>query len=113
MYEKNLINGWNIFNINGEMSLNSPEELDNLYDDVRKLVQQGEYKFLFNLSEVPFLDSSGLSVIVLTLSNAHKNNENIKVCGLNHDTKRAFDILKVDKLIRYFENIDEAIAELV
>ena len=112
IYQKEIVKEWNIFNINGEMSLNSPEELDNLYDEVRKLVSQGKYKFIFNLNKVPFLDSSGLSVIVLTLSNAHNNNENIRICGLNKDTKRAFELLKVDKLIKYFEDIEQATIDL-
>jgi anti-anti-sigma factor len=108
-FNKSILGGWNVFTIEGEMSFPQIEHIDRLSSDIKALVGQGEYKFLFDLSLVPYIDSSGLSVVILTISNALKKNTPVKICGLNEMTRMSFEVM-VDFGVEYHDTIEEALA---
>lgn len=107
-YQLSTLEGWNILTIEGEMSFPQIEHIDRLSADIKNLVAQGEYQFLFNFKNVPYIDSSGLSVVILTISNALKKNTPVKICGLNEMTRMAFEVM-VDFGVEYYDTVEEAI----
>ncbi len=112
VYEKETKNGWNLYTAHGEVSFAKIEALDKLSNDIKKDLKNNEFKFIFNFQDVPFIDSSGIAVVILAMSSAMKNKTPIKVCGLNEETRKSFEMIRMNFGIRYYDNIDEALKSI-
>jgi anti-sigma B factor antagonist len=77
-------------------------------DMVRDLATKGEKKLLLNLSEVSYIDSSGIGEMVSGFTTVTNHAGQLKLLGLS---KRVKDLLQITKLYTVFEVFeDEATA---
>ncbi len=77
-------------------------------DTVRDLSGKGHKKMLLNLSEVSYIDSSGIGELVSGFTTVTNHGGQLKLLGL---TKRVKDLLQITKLYTVFEvHEDEASA---
>ena len=77
-------------------------------DTVRDLAAKGNQKLLLNLSEVSYIDSSGIGELVSGFTTVTNHGGQLKLLGL---TKRVKDLLQITKLYTVFEVYeDEATA---
>ncbi|HXF27493.1 MAG TPA: STAS domain-containing protein [Bryobacteraceae bacterium] len=76
-------------------------------DTIRELAAQGNKKILLNLSEVSYIDSSGIGELVSGFTTVTNHGGNLKLLGLN---KRVKDLLQITKLYTVFEVFDEETA---
>ena len=77
-------------------------------DTVRDLAAKGNQKLLLNLSEVTYIDSSGIGELVSGFTTVTNHGGQLKLLGL---TKRVKDLLQITKLYTVFEVYeDEATA---
>jgi anti-sigma B factor antagonist len=73
-------------------------------DRVRELVAKGDKKILLNLSEVSYIDSSGIGEMVSGFTTVTNNGGQLKLIGLS---KRVKDLLQITKLYTVFEAFDD------
>ncbi len=73
-------------------------------EKIRELVGQGEKKILLNLSEVSYIDSSGIGEMVSGFTTVTNNGGQLKLVGLS---KRVKDLLQITKLYTVFEAFDD------
>ena len=77
-------------------------------DAIRDLVAKGDKKILVNLSEVSYIDSSGIGEMVSSYTTVTTHGGQLKLLGLS---KRVKDLLQITKLYTVFEVFDdEAVA---
>jgi anti-sigma B factor antagonist len=77
-------------------------------DMIRDLATKGEKKLLLNLSEVYYIDSSGIGEMVSGFTTVTNHGGQLKLLGLS---KRVKDLLQITKLYTVFEVFeDEATA---
>ena len=69
-------------------------------DAVRDLVAKGSKKLLLNLSDVTYIDSSGIGEMVSGFTTVTNHGGNLKLLGLS---KRIKDLLQITKLYTVFE----------
>lgn len=62
-----------------------------------------------NLREVDFIDSSGLSVLVLGLKRVRENQGNLCLCGLQSPVRMIFELTRFDKVFEIFNREDDAV----
>ena len=105
------ISGWHVFEIHGELSFSFIADVDELGNEVKSLIKKGEYKFIFDLTDVPFIDSSGIAIVIMSMSIALKNGQPIKICGLQKEPANSFNIIKVDFGIKNYKTLDDALAD--
>ena len=74
-----------------------------LRDAVRGFMQDGSSKFVLNLAQVSYLDSSGLGELVVTYTSARNRHGDVKLLSPSKFTK---DLLQVAKLSSVFEIFD-------
>jgi anti-sigma B factor antagonist len=67
---------------------------------IRELVEQGQRKILLNLSDVGYIDSSGIGELVSAHSTVRRVNGELKILNL---TKRVHDILQITRLFTVFD----------
>ncbi len=73
-------------------------------DTIKDLVAKGDKKVLLNLSEVSYIDSSGIGELVSGFTTVSNSGGKLKLVGL---TKRVQDLLQITKLYTVFEVFDE------
>ena len=67
---------------------------------------------LIDLSELTFIDSSSLGIIVVYFTKSEKNNRHFALLDINPDIMQMFKITGLDKRIKIFRSLDEATSEL-
>jgi anti-sigma B factor antagonist len=71
-----------------------------LRDQIQKLLAAGDRKFLFNLADVDYIDSSGLGELVTSFTTVRNHEGQLKLLNL---TRRVQDLLQITKLLTVFE----------
>jgi anti-sigma B factor antagonist len=75
---------------------------------IRELVEGGQRKILLNLSDVDYIDSSGIGELVAAYTTVRTASGELKILNL---TKRVHDILQITRLFTIFDvQSDEASA---
>ena len=72
-------------------------------DHIQKLLDGGERKFLLNLAEVDYIDSSGLGELVISFTTERNQGGELKLLDL---TRRVRNLLQITKLLTVFEVFD-------
>ena len=75
-----------------------------LRDALRDMVNKGHKKILLNLSEVSYIDSSGIGELVSGFTTVTNQGGSLKLLGL---TKRVKDLLQITKLYTVFDVHDD------
>jgi anti-sigma B factor antagonist len=75
-----------------------------LRDTLRDMVTKGQKKILLNLSEVSYIDSSGIGELVSGFTTVTNQGGELKLLGL---TKRVKDLLQITKLYTVFDVHDD------
>jgi anti-sigma B factor antagonist len=75
-----------------------------LRDVLRDMVAKGQKKILLNLSEVSYIDSSGIGELVSGFTTVTNQGGSLKLLGL---TKRVKDLLQITKLYTVFDVHDD------
>ena len=96
-----------IIDLTGRLMLREGDEL--LRDKVKSLIQQGQKRFVLNLADVPYMDSTGLGTIVRAYTTALSHGGGLK---LLRPTKRVKDLLIITRLstiLGVFESEEDAV----
>ena len=96
------IDGISIVDVSGRITLG--EGSSSVRDALRDLISKGEKKVLLNLSEVSYIDSSGIGELVAGYTTISNQGGTLKLVGLN---KRVKDLLQITKLYTVFDVHEE------
>jgi len=91
-------------NFNNEYSIFFKKEID-------KLISQDFHNFIVDLSNVDFIDSSGLGALVTCLKKVTPNGD-IILCSLRHPIKQTFDLTRMNQIFKIFASKNEALEAL-
>ena len=91
-----------VVDVSGRITLG--EGSSALRDTLRDLMAQNNKKILLNLSEVSYIDSSGIGELVSGFTTVANSGGNLKLLGL---TKRVKDLLQITKLYTVFDVHEE------
>ena len=72
-------------------------------------VENGEDRIALDMSQVEFIDSSGLGAIVSSLK-AMGGGRSLSIFGLNPPTMSMFKLTRMDRVLSLYANQDEALA---
>ena len=96
------IDGVTIVDVSGRITLG--EGSSSVRDTLRDLIGKGEKKILLNLSDVSYIDSSGIGELVSGYTTISNQGGTLKLMGL---TKRVKDLLQITKLYTVFDVHEE------
>jgi anti-sigma B factor antagonist len=97
-----MVDGVAILDLSGRITLG--EGSVQLRDAVRDLVAQGQKNILLNLSEVNYIDSSGIGELVSAFTSVKNQGGQLKLLNL---TKKVHDLLQITKLYTVFDVRDD------
>ena len=72
-------------------------------------IDEGSSWLLINLTEVPYMDSAGLGVLVSGLKNTNRKSGDLRVYGLQPDVKNIFELTRLNKVFQIFDNEETAL----
>ena len=75
-----------------------------LRDTLQKCLAAGDRKFLVNLEDIDYIDSSGLGEFVTAFTTVRNEGGQLKLLNL---TRRVHDLLQITKLLTVFEVFDD------
>ena len=71
---------------------------------VRRLIEEGKKKILLNLSNVSYVDSSGIGELVSSFTTVQREGGQLKLLKL---TQKIRDLLGITKLLTVFDTYDD------
>lgn len=80
-----------------------------LKDDIEKILEKNNPKIILDFSDVNFIDSSGIGLVVNVLKKLSQKNNKLKLCNLNNTVTNIFKQIKIYSFFEVFESLDEAI----
>jgi anti-sigma B factor antagonist len=96
------VDGVTVLDLSGRITLG--EGSVQLRDAIRDLIGKGQKSILLNLSEVNYIDSSGLGELVSAYTTARNQGAALKLLGLS---KKVNDLLQLTKLYTVFDIYDD------
>jgi anti-sigma B factor antagonist len=83
-----------------------------LRDDVKGLLEDGNRKFLIDLTRVRYISSAGIGILVATYSTVANASGAFKVCHVNQRSRRALETAGIWSLLDTHETCREALMAL-
>jgi len=77
---------------------------------VTRLLEQGHVHLLVDLTDVGFLDSSGLGALVRALTNTQKEGGTTKLLSAGPQVKKLLTMTNLDSVFETHDNLETAIA---
>ena len=71
---------------------------------IQKMLNAGDKKFLLNLADVDYIDSSGLGELVSSFTKVKNQEGELKILAL---TRRVRDLMQITKLLTVFDVYDD------
>lgn len=79
-------------------------------EELKELVEsQKVFHLVIDLSNVQFIDSSGLGCLIAALRLAHSGKGVVRLCGMSKQVKSVFELVSLNKLFQTFDNAENAI----
>jgi anti-sigma B factor antagonist len=83
-----------------------------MLDEIEEDIEKGSNKILLNLSDLKYLNSSGLNVIINILTKARKSGGDVAICNVNKKITELLVITKLNSVFNVCENEEEALKVL-
>ena len=84
-----------------------------LRQEIVEIIQSGTKNILLDCSKITFMDSSGLSALVMMMKSAKQVNGKFAICSLNDQLKVLLDLTSMDKVLNIVPDRDSFISELM
>lgn len=97
--------GMTIVDIVGEVDLYSSPKLRS---DLLNLTKSENEKILLDLSQVKYMDSSGVATLVEALQQAGKYGGKLKLANLRDAVKDVFELSRLDKVFDIYPTLEAA-----
>ena len=96
-----------IIRLNGELVVS---EVDKLRNEVRDIIGRNIYKIILDMSEIDFIDSSGIGLLVEILKTLNKyNGGQLKLVNLNRQVKEILRKIQLYSIFEIHSSEDEAL----
>jgi anti-anti-sigma factor len=90
------------------LRLQGPLTLQTLFDFQNVIRQPGIGSTIIDLSEVPYIDSAGLGVILSHWAHTQRTGDKFAIAGISERVQVLFDLTKVNALLPCFATAGEA-----
>jgi len=101
------VDGVSVVGLNGRIVLG--EESGAMREAVKGLIAAGKKKIVLDMSNVTYIDSAGLGLLVASYVSAKTQGTSIKLCALGH---KFHEVLQITRLLTIFEVYDTQAAAI-
>ncbi|MDR2245773.1 MAG: STAS domain-containing protein [Treponema sp.] len=98
-----------IIDIQGELDLYNSYKLKEL---LMKMLEKKIERFVINLDEVEYIDSSGIGALIYISSTLKKLNHKLAITNIHGSVKKVIELTKLMSFFPITETLDEAIKKV-
>jgi len=99
--------GIHVIRLRGDLRLGEP--VDGLRQAVEEIVQNADYNLVINLGEVPMVDSSGIGILVRSLTSVKQKGGTLKLVNPSKFTTQTLKLVGVINLFEVFGDEEAAV----
>jgi anti-anti-sigma factor len=96
-----------LIEVEGEIDAHTARTLDKT---LRDLLAEGHNRMVLDASGMSFISSAGLRVIMFAQRELSQRGGQVRICGLNAQTRRIFEMAGLDECLHLSDTRQEAIA---
>jgi len=82
--------------------------VDQVRGTLERLVENGQHRVVMDLSQVGYIDSSGMGVLVAAMKQARAAGGDVRLCALQDDVLAIFEITRLNKVMSIHPTRQEA-----
>lgn len=97
-----------VVRVSGELTV-FVEEFDLLYKEVVAYNKMGIFRFVMDLNELSYIDSSGVGIIMRLATTAMKQGSTICLVCEQPQVLKILAVSNVDKMVHFVKNVDEGL----
>jgi len=86
-------------------------ESEEFHRDIKDRIAKGNTKFVGDLSEVSFLNSTGLGMFIAALTSLRKVDGDFKLCSAPDKIESLFRVSKLFTIFNYYKTLEKAKAD--
>ena len=98
----------NVIRMRGDLKMGPA--VDSLRRAVEEILENGDNSFVLNLAEVPMIDSSGIGILVRSLTSAKQRGGSVKLVNPSKFALQTLKLVGVVNLFEIFQDEDAAVA---
>lgn len=95
-----------ILKLSGEMDIYSAPKLK---EQAADLIKEGKSRLLLEMTELKYIDSSGLGVLVAAMTRAKENGGVLCLISPTRPVCRLLEIIGLDQILKCYPNVEDAI----
>src|SRR5712691_306718 len=98
--------GWAVFDVQGDVDVYSAPTLRH---EILDRIAEGDSRIIVNLEKVPFMDSTGISVMINGLKLAREENGTLVLVRPGDQILRMLNLTNLDKVLPVYRSVEEAV----
>jgi anti-anti-sigma factor len=95
--------------IEGRLDAESAQEAETT---VRDVLKQGSRRMLFDLSQMEYISSAGLRVILMAVKELRNKQGKVVLCGLTPYVKEIFDVSNFSSIIPITDSVEAGLEQM-
>ena len=95
-----------VIKVEGDLVIGAPEA--EFKKTVLQLLERGRVNLLIDLSDVGFLDSSGLGALVRAMTTSQNEGGQTKLVGAGPQVRKLLEMTKLDSVFEMFDDLETA-----
>jgi anti-anti-sigma factor len=80
--------------------------------ELQQCISKLSHHVVINLSQVSFVDSSGLTALVAGMRDADKNHGSFRICEVHPESRLVFEVTMMDSVFEIYDTEQEALETL-
>ncbi|MBI2268836.1 MAG: STAS domain-containing protein [Bacteroidetes bacterium] len=109
-YTHDKVDDINLFVLKGEL-IDKGQALPFLYE-VDKCIEKKDNKFILNLIDLKYMNSSGLNILINILTKSRKSGGDVAISGLSKKVHELLSITKLNSIFNIADSVTEAAEKL-
>ena len=98
--------GWLVLEVEGEIDMATAPKLR---ERLLAAVNDGAHRVVVDLSEVAFVDSTGLGVLIGALKRVRLHDGDLRIVCTQRGVRKVFDITGLDQVFGLYDALDDAV----
>jgi anti-sigma B factor antagonist len=85
------------------------DETEQFQERIYRTIRDGVVSVVVNMKEIKWMNSSGLGMIMSGLTTLRGSGGDLRLANVTERVRRPIEVTKLDKVIRIYDSVDEAV----
>jgi anti-sigma B factor antagonist len=101
-----------VLKVNGDVDMNTSSDVRTAIAEVFNQGVPGMKALLVDLSQVRYMDSSGIATLVEVMQNCRKHGTRLRLCALSPPVRDVFELARLASVFEVYPTVTDALSGL-